>query len=618
MSVHKLIRLSVTIHMAQKICEPAGIHIECRDHSVQDTSVAPRASTNVHTLERRSDWGFVCDGVAISQEYQRYFTTSCQKQGYSCDKVGRMKTTRRDYTCNLNCRCVRVNANCFIQHEQPTDSWWYVICGGTRQSVEETSHQQIESSTNDGLSESANDTEDQPVEATFEKRDAATSESSVHTLERRHDYAFVCDDARGRPENQRSVTVNCVAGGCGCTQTGRMAGRGWNYYCDQYCRCVNVRPNCRPTLHKSGGVRYWTGFCPISSEATDEQDQSVNESLEKRSVLSISSNTEAAPGGRAAAEPAIRSKPDVHFIERQDQSNTWGSWKVWCSDADSMRDALLGGNCQDLWKYRCDGQGELTKPEPIEDCEAACACIREPIAPPMELRSIAVEETASSENSVESLVEREPDRVPGMNPWALWCSDEDSINDSGVDGKCGSDLHYSCSADGTITRPTPDDTCELACACIQTPKGTPPRDASTDVVKREPDTDHMAEPEASNDVVEREDQSWTLWCSDKDSIHDAQVDWWCTTSMGYSCDKEGKFVMPSEVEQCTNYCACVEAPYEFKPPRIRSRESDESAGNLKKPCPPHDITYDSPFEYSNCVPGEGKRDVDFNGEEDST
>ena len=66
------------------------------------------------------------------------------------------------------------------------------------------------------------------------------------------------------------------------------------------------------------------------------------------------------------------------YISPPDPDPNMTPFKPWCSDADSVRDPLRTGNCIHLWKYTCNGLGELLTSKPREECELACVCVQEP------------------------------------------------------------------------------------------------------------------------------------------------------------------------------------------------------------------------------------------------
>ena len=186
------------------------------------------------------------------------------------------------------------------------------------------------------------------------------SADNISDLVRRHSWAFVCDSAQIKPNYQREFTRECEKKGYQCTSQGKMISKGsrGDTLCLAACRCVSVYSNCSPSYDRPK-LDFWYEYCG-TWKAADE-----SEALEQR----------------IDGPPDVRneqpSDTDLDVIKRDDPEPVLGPWKVWCADADSVRDPLLTGNCQLGGKYGCDALGLVHRSKPLDACEKGCLCVQE-------------------------------------------------------------------------------------------------------------------------------------------------------------------------------------------------------------------------------------------------
>ena len=188
-------------------------------------------------------------------------------------------------------------------------------------------------------------------------------------LKRRHSWAFVCDSAQIMPNYQREFTRECEKKGYQCTDRGKMISKGsrGDTLCLAACRCVSVYSNCSPSYDRPK-LDFWYEYCGVWKAAADDDLTTASTKEDQGGPLDI-------PAKERDNVPDDRQD---HGIERRsDPEPILSPWKIWCADADSVRDPLLTGNCQRGGKYGCDASGLVHRSKPSDACEKGCLCVQE-------------------------------------------------------------------------------------------------------------------------------------------------------------------------------------------------------------------------------------------------
>ena len=453
-----------------------------------------------HQLERRHNYAFVCD-IDVHPNEQRRVTTNCRHFGLNCNSGGRMTGTGVTQYCDTHCRCVNVVARCDIKTIgiPGFSSWqyWQQYC-------------QV------GKSVTADD-------------DHSTR------LERRHNYAFVCDIGIN-PNHQRQLTDECRSFGMSCNAGARVTGKGHTRLCDGACRCVNVVARC--SLPKLKG--YWQQFCstPWKRFGADAMLEAADE------VISLATGEKTADEVTyLVTEEEVTGGELLHILEKDSLDPATVADAGVEPTMKCFGNANLLKECVDF-DYTCTADGLMRSngDAPVERCEKECSCVSVFEEPP----------------SHSTLMERQSS-LPTQSPGQLLCTDSDSFHDPDVPEKCKSLAWYGCDNDGKVTRPTSLQDCEMACICVQEPGQTlrpSMLEARTEV---SPDKDVPAFL-ASRDDLEPTWGPWRVWCADADSVHDPLLGGNCQHLWKYRCNDQGNITRPAERKECEKGCMCIQEP----------------------------------------------------------
>lgn len=194
-------------------------------------------------FEKRHNYALVCDRPPIKQDQQRTVTGECQAAPfhYSCNRSGGKSFVTRNDRCDYYCRCINLEPACILKPEKKP--FWTAMCKGAKVLTGEEIGTSRDDSTSLPEADEARDT----VETSTKAAESTGMEpTSRGRLEKRHNYAFVCDRPPIKQDEQRRVTMICQSYPISyfCNTFGKKVYVTQNDRCDYYCRCINLEPAC--------------------------------------------------------------------------------------------------------------------------------------------------------------------------------------------------------------------------------------------------------------------------------------------------------------------------------------------------------------------------------------
>jgi hypothetical protein len=294
--------------------KPVGPGSRPRERSAKNEAASGAQIESLQTSHKgkRHNYALVCNE---KNQPNRKLTESClaSPYKYTCNGGGIIDYAERTYDCEAKCICHNMNARPAI------------------------------------LPLMVGSSQPKPIPP----RDVRNGSQMTSDLEKRHSWAFICNDKDGKPD--RKLTDECIGVPWSyyCKSDGLRDYRDPLWKCEQTCKCHNMNP--KPLM-----LGLLVGSVPKPIPPRMHLERAEQEAAEEDQVVV----------GDVLPSPSVEQQVEgsAHRLSKRH------NYALVC-ELDGIRDAEITRSCSALPRYySCDRYGALTKSKYDSYCDQHCAC----------------------------------------------------------------------------------------------------------------------------------------------------------------------------------------------------------------------------------------------------